>query len=257
MNYKHVYMQIVSAAKNQQKLGLRPKNKYYQKKNFQNQYFEFHHILPRSLFPNWSTKNSNIVPLTAREHFFCHRLLLKIYPCPEMFLALKYMSVDHKHSSRLYEKERLQIIESCRIAGSKASRDYDQQARCRKMWETRRLRRTDHPKGFKHTEETRRKMSLAKKGIQPLFGKQFQKGEHWFTNGVKNVHSFECPDGFWEGRTPKRKPVQKGISKSLHQKEAIKAFKQKQSADYRRYKEIHPYIKWREFLKIYKDLNFN
>lgn len=106
MNYRHVYMQIISAAKNQVKLGLRPKTKYYQLKDFPNQTFEFHHILPRSLFPNWSARESNIVPLTAREHFFCHQLLYKIYNCSEMQIAIFMMShrMGKKISSKLYEE---------------------------------------------------------------------------------------------------------------------------------------------------------
>ena len=79
MNYKHIYMLIISRAKSEQESGLRPKS-YWQKYKFPNQYFEFHHILPRSIFPNWSKRKSNIVPLTLREHFFCHQLLTKIYP---------------------------------------------------------------------------------------------------------------------------------------------------------------------------------
>ena len=99
-------MQIISAAKNQVKLGLRPKTKYYQLKNFPNQYFEFHHILPKSMFPNWVTRGSNIVPLTAREHFFCHQLLYKIYNCSEMQIAIFMMSrrMGKKISSKLYEE---------------------------------------------------------------------------------------------------------------------------------------------------------
>lgn len=106
MNYRKVYMQIISAAKNQVKLGLRPKTKYYQLKNFPNQYFEFHHILPKSMFPNWVTRGSNIVPLTAREHFFCHQLLYKIYNCSEMQIAIFMMSrrMGKKISSKLYEE---------------------------------------------------------------------------------------------------------------------------------------------------------
>lgn len=79
MNYRKVYMQIICNAKNEMSLGLRPKTKS-QKYKFPNQYFEFHHILPKSLFPNWEKRKSNIIPLTAREHFFCHKLLTKIYP---------------------------------------------------------------------------------------------------------------------------------------------------------------------------------
>lgn len=113
MNYRHVYMQIISAAKNQVKLGLRPKTKYYQLKDFPNQTFEFHHILPKSLFPNWGTRESNIVPLTAREHFFCHQLLYKIYNCSEMQIAIFMMShrMGRKVSSKMYEecKEAIKI----------------------------------------------------------------------------------------------------------------------------------------------------
>lgn len=68
MNYKLVYMRIVSHAKKEMNLGLRPRNSW-EKKEFPNQYFEFHHILPKSLFPNWIKRKSNIVALTAREHF--------------------------------------------------------------------------------------------------------------------------------------------------------------------------------------------
>lgn len=100
-------------------------------------------------------------------------------------------------------------------------------------------------------------MSLAKRDKRPSGGKQFQKGENWFTNGIINIHAFECPEGFWQGVTQRKKSNKKNVSKSLHQKEAVKAFKQKQAADYRKYKEMHNYIKWKEFLKIYKNLNFN
>lgn len=91
MNHRHVYMRIISHAKQEMKLGLRPKNQL-DKKNFPNQYFEFHHILPRSLFSLWIKRESNIVALTAREHFFCHQLLCKIYNCHEMTTALFFMS---------------------------------------------------------------------------------------------------------------------------------------------------------------------
>lgn len=52
MNYRHVYMLIVEHAKSEQRLGLRPKNKQ-QRKNFPDKYFEFHHILPKSIYPLW------------------------------------------------------------------------------------------------------------------------------------------------------------------------------------------------------------
>lgn len=114
MNYRHIYMLIIEHAKKETFLDLRPKNKS-QKKNFPNQYFEFHHILPKSLFPCWSKRKSNIIALTAREHFFCHQLLTKIYPCSNMFYALWRLATDGQNkycSSKLYQK----IKESYKIS---------------------------------------------------------------------------------------------------------------------------------------------
>jgi hypothetical protein len=48
----------------------------YRKNNPFNGYVERHHIIPKSLGGN--NKKENIVALTAREHFICHRLLVKM-----------------------------------------------------------------------------------------------------------------------------------------------------------------------------------
>ena len=117
MNYRHVYMRIISHAKQEMKLGLRPKNQL-DKKNFPNQYFEFHHILPRSLFPLWIKRKSNIVPLTAREHFFCHQLLTKIYPTQSMYYALSAFN-SNKSKRLLASKD----YEKCRIASHEANQN--------------------------------------------------------------------------------------------------------------------------------------
>ena len=109
MNYRHIYMCIVMHAKSEMELGLRPKN-YKQKKNFPNQYFEFHHILPKSVFPIWKDRKSNLVALTAREHFFCHQLLTKIYDRMELrrALYLMYHRLGKPISSREFEKLRIE-----------------------------------------------------------------------------------------------------------------------------------------------------
>lgn len=80
MNYRKVYMAIISHALKEQSAGLRKRNT--------NISYESHHILPKSLFPLWTKRKSNKVPLTLREHYFCHQLLTKIYPTRPMFAAL-------------------------------------------------------------------------------------------------------------------------------------------------------------------------
>jgi hypothetical protein len=66
MDHKKVYQQLISRAilENRQKHnGI---------------YYESHHIVPKCL--NGDSKKSNLVLLTAREHFLSHWLLAKIYP---------------------------------------------------------------------------------------------------------------------------------------------------------------------------------
>ena len=60
-------MSIVRNAKEEQNKGLRSKG--------DGKYYELHHILPKSLFPNWKRRKTNLVLLTAKEHYFVHELL--------------------------------------------------------------------------------------------------------------------------------------------------------------------------------------
>lgn len=72
VNYKIVYQNIIDKAKQEGRSkgdGI---------------YYEAHHIIPECLggdgrVTQWKT-HSNIVLLTGKEHFICHRLLCRIYP---------------------------------------------------------------------------------------------------------------------------------------------------------------------------------
>lgn len=41
------------------------------------QYCELHHIIPKSINNSLKNDKTNLVYLTAREHYICHRLLEK------------------------------------------------------------------------------------------------------------------------------------------------------------------------------------
>lgn len=108
MNYRHIYMLVIEHAKSEEKLGLRKKGN--------GNYYERHHILPKSLFPLWTKRKSNLVLLTAREHFFCHQLLTKIYPNSNMLLALWYLANGDQNNiclkdSREYERLKIKVAE--------------------------------------------------------------------------------------------------------------------------------------------------
>jgi len=69
--YSKFYFDIINKAKSQNRIKLNRSNINYV-------YYEKHHILPKSLFPELATSKDNLVLLTAREHFICHLLLVKM-----------------------------------------------------------------------------------------------------------------------------------------------------------------------------------
>jgi len=94
-------------------------------------YLEKHHIVPKCM--GGSNAKDNIVNLSAKEHFIAHKLLVRIYPNVKgVWYALIAMGRIAEFKSRIFQSERL------------------------RAYETR--------KGHKMSEESKKKMSLAKKG---------------------------------------------------------------------------------------------
>ena len=78
-------------------------------------YKERHHIVPRSI--GGSDDKSNIVDLTAREHFICHWLLTKMYIGDnrgKMINAMYMMRAESKHQKRYESKITGRIYENLR-----------------------------------------------------------------------------------------------------------------------------------------------
>lgn len=97
-------------------------------------YSERHHIIPKSL--GGSNRKSNLVRLTAREHFVAHWLLAKIHGGP-MWTAFKYMcdTRDVHHTARTYEIARINYAErlSQRVYTPELRRNISEAAK-RKVW---------------------------------------------------------------------------------------------------------------------------
>ena len=70
MNHQKIYDQIIHSAKSKNRSKLKKNHKDYI-------YYENHHILPKCLDGN--SDEDNLVLLTAREHYVCHKLLTYIY----------------------------------------------------------------------------------------------------------------------------------------------------------------------------------
>jgi len=205
MNYRKIYLQIIKKAKSENR------------KKYKGIYYEKHHILPKILFPLWSKRKSNLVLLTAREHFFCHQLLEKIYPGEKMFLALWRLANDKQNkylikNSKEYEKLKIKFSEFLSKLHKGISRG----------------KGISKNKGIKHSDESKKNMSKGHSGYgwwtngiietqslnQPngfWKGRIFKhkdkskyatmSGKIWWTNGNKNIIDFKCPQGFWKGRT--------------------------------------------------------
>lgn len=67
------------------------------------------------------------------------------------------------------------------------------------------VKQKGHPgymKGKKFPEEHNRRISETMKGMTSN-----TKGMHWYTNGEDSKVSFECPEGWWPGRTIIKKVI--------------------------------------------------
>lgn len=103
MDYNKIYNNIVDNSRSENRNKVKG-----------GEYYEKHHISPKCL----GGKNSkdNLVLLTAREHFICHKLLVEIFPKNNkiffayfmMFSVNKFQKRDYKIGS--HEYERLSIL---------------------------------------------------------------------------------------------------------------------------------------------------
>ena len=68
-----------------------------------------------------------------------------------------------------------------------------------------RKKMSEAKKGKHRSEETRKKISEAKKGKHRSAEtrkkmSEARKGKYWYNNGMQNVFTYECPEGFVQGR---------------------------------------------------------
>jgi hypothetical protein len=83
MNYNLIYTSLINRAKSRQISG----------------YVETHHILPRCM--GGLDDPSNLVKLTAREHFIAHMLLVKIHPSNLKLVKAVAMMCAGQHERKL------------------------------------------------------------------------------------------------------------------------------------------------------------
>jgi hypothetical protein len=161
MNYQRIYNQIIEKAKSENR------------RKYDEIYYESHHILPRCL--GGSDILENKVLLTAKEHFLCHWLLVRIYP-ESSKLAYAFWMICNKvggnrkkrytPSSRTYKEAREMYCEAMKgkVAWNKGVPSLKKGInQTREHVE----KRSKANRGKIRTEEARYKMSQARKGKTP------------------------------------------------------------------------------------------
>lgn len=185
MNYKKIYDNIIEKAKSENRV------------KGEGVYYEAHHIVPRCLggkgtVNQWRT-HPNIVLLTAKEHYVCHKLLCEIYPenyglltAFSNFVFGRHKSnqggeLGYKISSREYEIVRSRYSKNVskffksvhrndewcyNISKSQKGKKGHPHSEQWKIEHSKRVSGKNHPfYGKNHTKEARKKMSEKKKGL--------------------------------------------------------------------------------------------
>jgi hypothetical protein len=192
MNYKKIYSQLIERAQTEN----RQKNAGI--------YFEKHHILPKCL--GGTNEKTNLVLLTAREHYMSHKLLCQIYPTNEKlhYALWRMMNIQTKNHSRNY------II---------SSREYSH-CKHRQQLLVRKLGKQNKGKKVEHSIETREKISNSSKGRIP-----WNKGKSGLSRGpMSDKHKLNISKSLKGKKKPPRTVEHsKNISKARLIKNSFKS----------------------------------
>lgn len=165
MNYINIYNNIISKAKDEQRI----KNSIV--------YYEAHHIVPLCMGGGGTNKqwknHPNIVLLTAREHFLCHLLLSKMYPNNNkiiyafwMMCHVKNNSQNQRHipSNRQYNEAKqlfIKIHSKKQPKGTGVKKSKALKGKLKPIGFGENI--GNFHRGRKRSDETKHKMSIAKK----------------------------------------------------------------------------------------------
>jgi hypothetical protein len=172
MDYQKIYNQIIDKARSETRM----------KKSVV--FYEAHHIIPKCLGGDGKTSewkwHPNIILLTPREHFICHKLLCEIYPNQSKLIFAYWMmsnkptrssnTRNYNIGNREYERLRTKISELQHLnhIGTKRTdetkRKLSVAQRGKRSTDETKRKISDAQRGKPKSDETKRKMRLAKLG---------------------------------------------------------------------------------------------
>lgn len=205
MNYQKIYDDFIKDRKSKEALG----------------YYETHHIIPKS--SGGLDEESNLIKLSARDHFFAH-LLLSRFAGHKMKIALQYMLYGKNgiQSQNRYKPSSRRIgiiIEEANISRSHILKNRSFSEKHKENLSNAMRGRKAHNKGKGCSPQQREKLSNAMKGKIPwnsgMHGKEHLSkyknkpkppsmlGMKWINDGVnqKKIKSTDAlPEGWSFGR---------------------------------------------------------
>lgn len=150
--YSKYYLLIIEKAKLENRKKLK-------KDNIDYIYYENHHILPKSIFPEYKNLKDNPwngVLLTYREHILCHYLIYKHYKKLELKVEYSKMSYSLLYMLKL---KNIKYFKSRLYENMKINLKHSEETK-KKIGKSNSISN----KGKKHSEETKKKMSKSMKG---------------------------------------------------------------------------------------------
>lgn len=139
MNYQKIHDDIINRAKDRAVDG----------------YTESHHITPKCM--GGSDDRTNLVDLTAREHFVIHQLLVKIYPKHKgIIYAARTMTLGPRRmNNRLYEWLKIKFANALseEMKGNTLSKFRRSEATKKKMSDAQKKRWREKPESFNLTNQ--------------------------------------------------------------------------------------------------------
>ena len=145
-------------------------------------YKEVHHILPKSL--GGSNDKSNLVELTAREHFLVHLLLCKFtVGQAKMKMSYAFHAMCSFKNARRYNKVNSRLVEKIR-SNFKFTKEHREKISKAQIGNKRAVGNKNNL-GRKFSEEIRLKMSKSKKGNKNALGLRHSEE---FKEKIRNKH---------------------------------------------------------------------
>ena len=186
MNHQQVYNNIIESSKAKNRIKLKKSNLNYV-------YYENHHIIPRCM--NGTNDKDNLVLLTAKEHYICHKLLTYIYLNNRKIVLAFHMLINSPN----YKKLKVSARDYAYLKELISKNGLSEEAK---------LKVSIFNKGKITSSETKYKQSIAHLGEKnPMFAKDAWKAINNIKKKCEYCKKETTPGNYgrWHGKNCKHK----------------------------------------------------